>query len=73
MGTAAFVLSGQSGEISVGGVGLPDGTLILDGTFGDITAGSNLGTFTVIPEPSTASLLGLAVLCLAAAHRRRKR
>jgi hypothetical protein len=72
MGTAAFVLSGQSGEIRVGGIGLPGGTVIADGTFVDITGISNLGTFTVFPEPTTASLLGLGLLGLAAARRRRK-
>jgi len=72
LGTAAFVLSGASGIIAVGGIGLPGGTTILDGTFGDITWMSNLGTFTVIPEPTTASLLGLGLLGLAAARRHRK-
>jgi len=72
MGAAAFVLSGQSGELSIGGVGLPGGTVIADGTFVDIAGISNLGTFTIIPEPTTASLLGLGLLGLAAARRRRK-
>jgi hypothetical protein len=72
MGTAAFVLSGQSGELRIGGVGLPGGTVIADGTFVDITGISNLGTFTIIPEPTTASLLGLGLFGLTAARRRRK-
>jgi hypothetical protein len=46
--------------------------VIADGTFVDIAGISNLGTFTIIPEPTTASLLGLGLLGLAAAGRRRK-
>jgi hypothetical protein len=73
LGTAYFVLSGIPGTFAIGAVGLPYGTVIADGTFGDVTWASNLGTFTVVPEPMTASLLGLALLGLAAATRRRKR
>jgi hypothetical protein len=64
LGTASFVLSG---------VGMAGGTTITDGTFGDIVGVSNLGTFTVavIPEPTTASLLGLGLLGLTVAGRRR--
>ena len=72
LGTAAFVLSGTSGVIAVGAVGAPGGTVIGDGTFVDIAPISNLGTFTVIPEPTTASLLGLGLLGLTVAGRRRK-
>jgi hypothetical protein len=72
LGTAYFVLSGSSGTFAIGAVGLPYGTVIGDGTFVDIAGISNLGTFTVIPEPTTASLLGLALLGLTAAHRRRR-
>jgi hypothetical protein len=71
LGTASFVLSGTSGVISVGAVGLPFGTRIGDGAFQDITAVSNLGTFTIVPEPTTASLLGLGLLGLTIAGRRR--
>jgi hypothetical protein len=72
MGTAAFVLSGNSGMIAVGAVGVGGGTVIGDGTFVDIAGISNLGTFTIIPEPTTASLLGLGLLGLTVAGRRRK-
>jgi len=74
LGTASFLfLTSASGEtIAVGGVGQPGGTVIGDGSFVDITHLANLGTFTVIPEPTTASLLSLALLGLTAAHRRRK-
>jgi hypothetical protein len=72
LGTASFVLSGNSGVISVGAVGLPFGTVIGDGAFQDITLLSNLGSFTIIPEPTTASLLGLGLLGLTVAGRRRK-
>jgi hypothetical protein len=75
LGTAAFVLSGSAGTISIGAVGLPFGTVIGDGTFMDIAGNPalvSLGTFPIIPEPTTASLLGLGLLGLAAAGRRRK-
>jgi len=74
MGTAVFVLSGTSGVISIGGVGAAGGTVVGDGTFVDIAgdpAQVTLGTFTVIPEPTTASLLGLGLLGLTIAGRRR--
>jgi hypothetical protein len=70
LGTASFVLSGAAGTIQIGAVGLPFGTVIGDGTFQDITMGSNLGTF--IPEPATANLLGLALLGLTALRRRKR-
>jgi hypothetical protein len=73
LGTASFVLSGNGGSISIGAVGVPFGTVIGDGTFQDITASSSLGTFTMIPEPTTASLLGLGLLGLTVAGRRRKK
>jgi hypothetical protein len=75
LGTAAFILSGTGGIIAVGGVGMPGGTSILDGAFLDIagnTALVSLGSFTIIPEPTTASLLGLGLLGLTVAGRSRK-
>jgi len=72
LGTAAFVLSGSSGSIWIGAVGLPYGSTIADGSFVDITGMSNLGTFTIIPEPAAASLLGLGLIGLTVAGRCRR-
>jgi hypothetical protein len=74
LGTAWFLfLTSASGEtIAIGGVGQPGGTVVGDGTFVDIAGWSNLGSFTIVPEPTTASLLGLGLLGLTASHRRRK-
>jgi len=72
MGTAAFVLTGLPGLIAVEpGLGVPGGTTITDNNFNDIVGLSNLGTFTIVPEPTTASLLGLGLLGLTVAGRRR--
>jgi hypothetical protein len=75
MGTGVFILSGAGGIIAVGGVGMGGGTVVADGTFIDIagnTALVSLGSFTIIPEPTTASLLGLGLLGLTVAGRSRK-
>jgi len=72
MGTAYFVLSGIGGTFAIGAVGLPYGTVIGDGTFVDIAPISNLGAFTIIPEPTAASLLGLGLIGLAVAGRCRR-
>ena len=79
MGTAAFVLSGSAGTISIGGIGLPGGTYISDisdGTYTEIagnTALVNLGSFRIIPnpEPSTGLLLAFGLIGIAAGRRRR--
>jgi len=69
LGTAYFVLSGIGGEFAIGAVGLPYGTVIADGAFVDLTQISNMGTFTIIPEPAAASLPGLGLVGLAVAVR----
>jgi hypothetical protein len=75
LGTAAFVLSGTAGTIRVGGIGQPGGTVIGDADYLDIAPISNLGSFRVIPnpEPSTALLLALGLLGIAADRRSRGR
>jgi hypothetical protein len=73
LGTAAFVLSGKAGTIRVGGIGQPGGTVIGNAAYEDIAPISNLGSFQVIanPEPSTALLLALGLIGIAAGRRRR--
>ena len=78
LGTAAFVLSGTSGSVWIGAVGLPGGTVIGDGTFQAVCIDglpgcANLGSFTIVPEPTTAGLLGLGIIGLTAAGCRRIR
>jgi hypothetical protein len=82
LGTASFTLSGQSGVIDflpwghssgfgtvVGDDIPPDGCVALY----PWTCEYNAIPFTVIPEPATASLLGLALLALTLATRHRNR
>jgi len=74
LGTAAFVLTGSAVVIGIGAVGMPFGTVVGDGNFNDITSDPTkvqLGYF--VPEPTTAGLLGLGLLALAAARRHRTR
>jgi hypothetical protein len=74
LGTLSFTLSGLAGVLDLGAIVQPTpfGTIIADGAGNDITAGQSLGTFSIIPEPTTASLLGLGLLGLTLAGRRRK-
>jgi hypothetical protein len=72
LGTASFTLSGQSGVIDFALSWIPSGTVIgYSEPIGCVPPGDcwNEIPFTVIPEPATASLLGLALLALALARR----
>ncbi len=50
LGQATFTLSGASGTIAVGAVGLPFGTVIGGANFVDITGVSTLGSFSDCPS-----------------------
>lgn len=71
LGTVTFTLNGTGGVISV--LGSAGGTIIGNEAFVNVADSSGLGTFTIvpIPEPTTASLLGLGLLGLTVAGRRR--
>lgn len=69
LGTFTVTLTGATGVITFDAT-----TTIAGANFVDITGASNLDSFQVgiIPEPTTASLLGMGLLGLTIAGRRRK-
>jgi hypothetical protein len=76
LGTLQFTLTGVAGVFDVSSVVLPNpfGTTIADNTGTSVLGSASLGTFTInaIPEPTTASLLGLGLVGLTVAGRRRE-
>ncbi len=60
LGQATFTLSGASGTIAVGAVGLPFGTVIGGAGFVDITGVSTLGSFTVLAPDCEAEITKIA-------------
>ena len=78
LGTLSFTLSGLGGVIDFAPYGIPGGTVIgyASGPCYSIPEDPDCWNeipFTVIPEPTTASLLGLALLTLTLATRHRNR
>jgi hypothetical protein len=76
LGNATSPSPAIGGVVSSGGnLGVMNATIVGDENLNDVTAGAgvSLGSFVIvpIPEPTTASLLGLGLACLAAACRRR--
>ena len=77
LGVAWFTLTGDPGVIAIGGIGQTFGSGVVDGTYIDVMSDPTRvdyqtnGVFTVVPEPTTASLLGLGLLGLTVAGRRR--
>ena len=77
LGTVTLALTGVTGVIDTGSIlsPIPGGTLIAHaepGWFCGIPPCDDLGTFSLVPEPTTASLLGLGLLGLTVAGRSRK-
>jgi hypothetical protein len=74
LGTITLQLTGIGGVIDTGLILQPSfgGTTIQSGAGVDVTPLASLGTFYVVPEPTTTSLLGLGLLGLSVASRRRR-
>jgi len=71
LGTATFHINAAAVAITLDdSIGQPGGTNIGDGTFQSVAGSASYGNF-VVPEPTTASLLSLGLIGLAAAGRRR--
>jgi hypothetical protein len=78
LGTASFTLTGQGGVIGFAPSGIPGGTVVnyppaCIQVYPWSCQNWNEVTFTVIPEPATAGLIGLGLLALASIGRNRRR